>query len=192
MPFKFERLSILDVILIEPTVHKDERGFFMETYKFSEFATFGINERFVQDNYSKSVQAVLRGLHYQKNPKAQGKLVQVLQGEILDVAVDIRKGSPTYSRWVSVTLSDENKKLLYIPAGFTHGFCVISKTAEVLYKVTEEYSPKEDVGVAWNDPEIGIQWPIKNPILSRKDSKYPSLKDIDTGFVYISNQARIR
>lgn len=186
MPFKFEQLSIPDVILIQPTVHKDDRGFFMETYKLSEFTAFGIRERFVQDNHSKSVHAVLRGLHYQKNPKAQGKLVRALQGEIFDVAVDIRKGSTTYSRWVSVTLSDENKKMLYIPAGFAHGFCVLSKTAEVLYKVTEEYSAKKETGIIWNDPEISIRWPISNPILSPKDSKYPFLKEIDTGFVYTS------
>jgi len=190
MPFKFESLSIPDVILIEPTVHKDERGFLMESYKFSEFAAFGINERFIQDNYSKSVHGVLRGLHYQKIPKAQGKLVQALQGEIFDVAVDIRKGSPTYTRWVSVTLSDENKRILYIPAGFAHGICVTSKTAEVLYKITEEYSPKEDAGIAWDDPEIGIQWPIKNPILSHKDTIHPLIKDVDTGFVYMSKHAR--
>jgi len=174
MPFQFSRLAISDVVLIEPNVLLDERGFFMESYKYSEFSAFGIKERFVQDNHSRSVKDVLRGLHYQKHPKAQGKLVRVVVGEIFDVAVDLRlaraiekdgsilwaKGSPTYGKWVGERLSAENKRMLYIPPGFAHGFCVLSEVAEVLYKTTEEYAPEYDAGVIWNDPEIGIQCPI--------------------------------
>mgnify|MGYP000459835698 FL=1 len=184
MPFKFQRLEIPDVILIEPEVFSDERGFFMETYKHSEFSAFGIKEHFLQDNHSRSAKGVLRGLHYQNPPKAQGKLVRVILGEVFDVAVDIRKGSPTYGRWVGVVLSSENKRMLYIPPGFAHGFCVLSDVAEVLYKVTEEYAPECEAGIIWNDPEIGIQWPIKDPILSSKDARWPSLKEANNQFVY--------
>lgn len=184
MSFKFERLEIPDVILIEPTAHEDERGFFAEIYKFSEFAAFGIKERFVQDNHSKSARSVLRGLHYQKNPRAQGKLVRMIQGKIFDVALDIRKGSPTYGRWIGVMLSAENERMLYMPVGFAHGFCVISETAELLYKVTEEYSPKHDAGIIWNDPDIAISWPIQHPIISKKDAAHPCLKETDTGFAF--------
>ncbi len=178
MPFKFTRLAIPEVILIEPQVFPDERGFFMETYKYSEFAAFGIREEFVQDNHSRSVKGVLRGLHYQRAPKAQGKLVRVVVGEIFDVGVDIRKGSPTYGKWVGERLSAENKRMLYIPPGFAHGFCVLSKVAEVLYKTTEEYAPEYDAGIRWNDPEIGIRWPIEHPILSQKDAALPRLREV--------------
>ncbi|HDG98329.1 MAG TPA: dTDP-4-dehydrorhamnose 3,5-epimerase [Desulfobacterales bacterium] len=184
MPFKFQRLEISDVILIEPEVFSDERGFFMETYKYSEFSAFGIKEHFLQDNHSRSAKWVLRGLHYQNPPKAQGKLVRVVLGEVFDVVVDIRKGSPTYGKWVGVVLSSENKRMLYIPPGFAHGFCVLSDVAEVLYKVTEEYAPECEAGIIWSDPEIGIQWPIKNPILSPKDARWPPLKEADNQFVY--------
>jgi dTDP-4-dehydrorhamnose 3,5-epimerase len=176
MPFKFERLTIPEIVMIIPKVFSDERGFFMETYKYSDFAALGIKERFVQDNYSCSAKGVLRGLHYQRHPKAQGKLVQVISGEIFDVAVDIRKGSPTYGKWVGLTLSAENKQILYIPPDFAHGFCILSKKAEVIYKVTEEYSPQYDAGIIWNDPKIGIKWPIESPILSAKDIALPPLE----------------
>ena len=178
MPFQFSRLAIPDVVLIEPTVFPDERGFFIESYKYSEFAAFGIKEHFVQDNHSRSVKGVLRGLHYQRQPKAQGKLVRVVVGEIFDVGVDIRKGSPTYGKWVGEVLSAENKRMLYIPPGFAHGFCVLSEVAEVLYKTTTEYSPEHDAGIIWNDPEIGIEWPIEHPILSEKDAGLPFLKEL--------------
>jgi dTDP-4-dehydrorhamnose 3,5-epimerase len=184
MAFLFERLEIPEVILIKPQVFADERGFFMETYKHSDFAAFGIRERFVQDNHSRSVKGVLRGLHYQNPPKAQGKLVRVVIGEIFDVAVDIRKGSPTYGKWVGVELSAENKRMLYIPPGFAHGFCVLSEVAEVLYKTTEEYAPECEAGIIWNDPEIGIKWPVEQPIISPKDAKWPGLKDIANAFIY--------
>lgn len=184
MPFKFDRLQIPEVILIEPKVFPDDRGFFMETYKYSNFSDFGIAEHFVQDNHSHSRRGVLRGLHYQRNPKAQEKLVWVVIGEILDVAVDIRKGSPTYGKWVGIALSAENKRMLYIPLGFAHGFCVLSEEAEVLYKTTEEYAPECDAGIIWNDPEIGIQWPIEKPVVSAKDAELPLLSEAENGFTY--------
>jgi dTDP-4-dehydrorhamnose 3,5-epimerase len=171
MPFTFTHLAIPDVILIEPAIFRDERGFFMESYKYSDFVAFGIKEHFVQDNHSRSVKGVLRGLHYQKHPKAQGKLVRVVVGEVFDVGVDIRLGSPTYGKWVGEVLSAENKRMLYIPPGFAHGFCVLSDVADVLYKTTEEYAPEYDAGIIWNDPEIGIQWPIEHPILSENHDR---------------------
>lgn len=179
MPFKFTKLSIPEVVLIEPRVFRDERGFFIETYKHSEFADAGIREYFVQDNHSQSSRDVLRGLHYQINPKAQGKLLRCSKGRIFDVAVDIRKGSPDYGKWVGLELSDENNNMIYIPPGFAHGFLTLSDTAEVLYKCTEEYSPGHERGIAWNDPDINIDWTIKAPILSAKDLSYPMLKDAD-------------
>jgi dTDP-4-dehydrorhamnose 3,5-epimerase len=184
MPFIFKKLSIPEVVLIEPKVFRDGRGLFLETYKYSDFAESGIKEHFVQDNYSKSVKGGLRGLHFQKNPNAQGKLVQCIKGKIFDVAVDIRKGSPTFGRWVSVELSEENNLMLYVPSAFAHGFVVLSETADVIYKCTREYSPKDDRGIIWNDPDINIRWPVKDPILSEKDKKLPFLKDADINFEY--------
>lgn len=184
MPFKFKQIEIPDVLVIEPSLHCDERGFFMETYKFSEFAAFGLGEQFVQDNQSQSTRAVLRGLHYQRNPMAQGKMIRVLEGEIFDVAVDLRKGSPTYGRWVGMSLSAADQRMLYVPDGFAHGFCVLSEKADVLYKVTREYSAEHDAGIIWNDPDIAISWPVREPIISGKDAALPRLKEIDTGFIY--------
>ena len=184
MPFIFKKLKIPEVILIEPKIFEDERGFFMEVYKYSEFSRFGVNKQFVQDNHSKSKKGVLRGLHYQKNPKAQAKLVRCIKGKIFDVAVDIRRGSPTYGKWIGVILSAENKKLLFIPTGFAHGFCALSDKTEVVYKTSEEYSVIHERGIIWNDPEINIKWPIKNPIISEKDSKNPPLKEADNNFTY--------
>ena len=160
MPFSFKRLSIPDIILVEPQSFPDERGFFLESYKESEFTSNGIKTIFVQDNLSHSVKGVLRGLHYQKNPKAQAKLVIALRGEIFDVAVDIRKNSPTYGKWVGEILSESNHNSLYIPEGFAHGFCILSEEADVLYKVSQEYSPEDEKGIIWNDTEINITWPI--------------------------------
>ncbi len=188
MPFEFERLEITDVVLIKPRVFYDERGFFMEAYKYSDFAAFGITEHFVQTNHSRSVKGVLRGLHYQNPPKAQGKLVRVLMGEIFDVAVDIRKGSPTYGKWVGQKLSAENKQMLYIPPGFAHGFCVLSDVAEVLYMTTEEYSPECEAGIIWDDPDIGIHWPIKTPVLSPRDARWPRLANAVNCFIYSGGQ----
>jgi len=180
--FDFQRLEIPEVILIEPTAFEDERGFFMETYKRSAFAAFGIEERFVQDNHSKSTKDVLRGLHYQMSPKAQGKLVRVVEGEVFDVAVDIRKNSLTYGHWVGAVLSSQNRKMLYIPSEFAHGFCVLSDTAEVVYKATDEYAPQLERGIIWNDPDLGINWPIEQPIVSSKDADLPLFKVADNPF----------
>jgi dTDP-4-dehydrorhamnose 3,5-epimerase len=180
VPFEFTRLAISDVIQVQPKVFGDNRGFFVETYKYSEFNNFGITEVFVQDNHSKSSKNVLRGLHYQKQPKAQAKLVRCTQGEIIDIAVDIRVGSPTYAKWVSLLLSAENNSMMYVPAGFAHGFLVLSETAEVLYKTSDEYSPENDAGIRWDDPEIGIDWQKwlrETPLISEKDKNLPRLKD---------------
>ena len=185
MPFTFKKLEIPEVILVTPKSFPDERGFFLESFKESEFASNGIKTIFVQDNFSHSVKGVLRGLHYQKNPEAQAKLVIVLRGEIFDVAVDIRKDSSTYGKWVGEILSENNHNSLYIPEGFAHGFCVLSEEADVLYKVSQEYSQEHEKGIIWNDAEVNITWPTDKPILQEKDSKLPILKNIDNNFVYL-------
>jgi len=184
MPFHFNHLEIPEIILIEPEVFRDSRGFFMETYKYSDFIQIGIREHFVQDNYSRSSKGVLRGLHYQKAPHAQGKLVQCIKGKIFDVAADIRKGSPTFGRWIGVELSEENGLMFYIPPSFAHGFIVLSESADVTYKCTEEYSPGSDRGIIWSDPDLNIRWPIHDPVLSEKDGKLPLLRDADIDFEY--------
>lgn len=182
MPFEFEPLEIQEVILVKPKVFSDDRGFFLESYKRSEFEKNGIPYEFIQDNHSGSKKGVLRGLHYQKRPAVQGKLVRCVRGRIFDVAVDIRLGSPTFGKWVGVFLSEENNHMLWIPPGFAHGFLVVSDYAEVIYKVSHsEYSPTQDTGIIWNDPDIGIDWPInlvERVILSEKDAKLPRLKDL--------------
>lgn len=172
------RTKLEGVFIIEPDVFGDERGYFMETYHLERYAKHDIMARFVQDNLSYSRKGVLRGLHYQY-PHSQGKLVYVVRGEVFDVAVDIRKGSPTFGQWVGVTLSDKNKRQLYIPEGFAHGFVVLSEEALFAYKCTDFYHPETEGGIIWNDSGIGIDWPEKNPVLSPKDSAYPELKDID-------------
>lgn len=184
MPFAFKRLEIPAVILIEPKVFEDGRGFFMETYKMPDFATAGIKGNFVQENHSRSGKGVLRGLHYQNPPFAQGKLVRVVRGEIFDVVVDIRKGSPTWGKWVGVILSEEDKNIVYVPQAFAHGFCVLSEIAEVIYKTTNVYSPESEAGIIWNDADLNIEWPVKEPILSEKDEKLPALKNADIRFYY--------
>ena len=184
MPFTFTKLEIPEVILVEAKSFSDDRGFFMENFKQSEFRSNGINTEFLQDNFSHSIRGVLRGLHYQKNPKAQAKLVSAINGEIFDVAVDIRKGSPTFGKWVGEILTDKNHRLLYVPEGFAHGFCVLSKNADVLYKVNNEYSPENEKGIVWNDPDIDIAWPTEKPILHEKDQKSPTLRDADNNFEY--------
>ena len=184
MPFTFKRLSIPDVILIEPQSFSDDRGFFFESFKESDFFSNGIDKKFVQDNFSHSANGVIRGLHFQKAPKAQAKLVTVLKGKIFDVAVDIRKNSPTYGKWVSEILSGDTHNLLYVPEGFAHGFCVISDEADVLYKVSNEYSQEHERSIIWNDPKLDIQWPIKKPIISNKDNKLSLLENLDNDFVY--------
>ncbi len=182
MPFKFKKLSIPDVILIEPHVFEDQRGFFLENFKESDFKKNGIDTNFIQDNYSYSLKKVLRGLHFQKLPKAQAKLVTTLKGEIFDVAVDLRKNSTTYGKWVAEILSEENHLSLYIPQGFAHGFCVLSNGANVLYKTTQEYSSEHEGGIIWNDPDLNISWPVDDPILSKKDQTLPFLRNLDGDF----------
>lgn len=176
MPFQAIPLKIKDLLLIEPQLFHDERGFFAETYKKSDFEKMGIFDEFVQDVTSFSHENVLRGLHYQNPPKAQSKLVRCLVGTILDVAVDIRKNSPTYGQWVMVELSEENKKMLYIKEGFAHGFIAL-KPAVVHYKVSNEFSKKDEGHIRYDDPTINITWPIKDLILSEKDRLSPHLKD---------------
>lgn len=183
MPFEFKRLGIPDVILIIPKVFSDERGFFMETFKLSEFKTNGISYNFLQDNHSKSKKGVLRGLHYQLNPKPQGKLIRCIQGRIWDVAVDIRRSSPTYSKWVAAELSEENRYMLWIPPGFAHGFVAL-EDSQVLYKTTCEYEPSLERGILWKDQTINIEWPISQPILSDRDSRLPLLRYAENNFIY--------
>lgn len=179
MPFSFKKLQIEDVILVTPKVFGDERGFFMETYQKSTFSENSINVEFVQDNHSKSTRGVLRGLHYQTNPKSQAKLVRCSRGKIFDVAVDLRKNSETFGKWVGEILSEDNKNMLYIPSGFAHGFVVLSDESELIYKASNEYSPENDRGIRWNDPDINIDWGIDfNPLISEKDSKQPFLKEV--------------
>ena len=178
MPFEFERQNIEDVILIKPKVFGDNRGFFMETYKKSEFAKMGIDVEFNQDNHSKSTKGVLRGLHFQKQPYAQAKLVRCANGRIYDVAVDIREKSKTFGQYVKVELSEDNKNMLYIPEGFAHGFVVLSDEAELLYKASGEYAPQADSGILWCDKDINIDWGIDfEPILSEKDKVQQTLKE---------------
>jgi dTDP-4-dehydrorhamnose 3,5-epimerase len=184
MPFEFKPLEISGLVLVQPRVFGDDRGFFFELYKHSDFAQGGIKRHLVQDNYSRSAKGVLRGLHYQKTPRAQGKLVMCMQGRIYDVAVDIRKGSPTYGKWIGVELTGDNRMMLYVPPGFAHGFQVLSDTAEVLYKCTDEYSPADDRGIIWNDTDVNIAWPLKDPVLSGKDKIHPPLREADNNFAF--------
>jgi len=187
---KFERLKTKfdDIIIIRPTVFKDERGFFLETYNKQEFAEIGIHDEFVQDNISHSAKGVVRGLHYQAK-NAQGKLVRVLQGKILDVMVDIRNGSLTYGQHISIELTAEDPVMVYVPIGFAHGFMALEDDTEVMYKVTDFYSPQYDAGIRWNDPDLSIPWPIMaygiiRPVVSSKDAVLPFLKDIISPFDY--------
>lgn len=169
--FKFIETDIKDLFIIEPTVFGDDRGYFMETYNYAEFSEAGLDMKFVQDNESKSKKGVLRGLHMQKN-NPQGKLVRVIDGEVFDVAVDLRKESETYGKWESVILSSENKKQFYVPEGFAHGFLVLSETATFVYKCTRLYDPTDEMGIMWNDKDINIKWPlelIEEIFLSEKD-----------------------
>lgn len=182
MAFQFRPLEIPDIVEIIPQVFGDQRGGFAEMYKESDFSHQGIDVRFVQFNYSRSSKDVLRGLHYQLNPQAQGKLLTAISGEVFDVAVDIREGSPTYGKCVSLLLSAEQKNLVYVPVGFAHGFCVTSEIAEVMYYVTDLYSPEHERGIIWNDPTLHIPWPTETPTLSSKDQAYPTLEEAENNF----------
>lgn len=180
---KFRKIetSLPDVYLLEPTVFEDHRGFFMESYNKRDFEELGLFFNFVQDNHSLSVYAgALRGLHFQLEPKAQTKVVRCLKGVIYDVVVDLRKGSPTYKKWAGFILSEYNKRQIVVPKGFAHGILTLTPNTEILYKVDEYYSPEHDRSIRWDDPEIGIEWPIKNPILSEKDKNAPYLKDLES------------
>ncbi len=178
MPFDFKKLAIPEVLLIAPRVWTDTRGFFMETYKRSEFAAAGIAEIFVQENHSSSQRGVLRGLHFQRPPQAQSKLVRVTSGKIFDVAVDLRPGSATRGAWVGVELSAEDRTLVYIPEWCAHGFCVLSERADVVYHTSAEYAPEHESGILWNDPALGIKWPIADPIVADRDKQWPQLAGV--------------
>ena len=169
--------SLPGVVILKPKVHEDPRGFFMETYRAETLVRAGIHDSFVQDNHARSTGGVLRGLHYQLR-KPQAKLCRVVSGEVFDVAVDIRPGSPTFGQWVGVTLSGENKVQIYVPCGFAHGYVVRSETADFLYKCSDYYDPSDDRGVLWSDPAIGIAWDVSEPIVSAKDRQLPRLADI--------------
>jgi dTDP-4-dehydrorhamnose 3,5-epimerase len=179
---KITHTKIKDLIIIEPKVFGDSRGFFYETFNANRYKDIGIEETFVQDNRSRSAQGVLRGLHFQKT-KPQGKLVTVTQGEVFDVAVDLRPGSATFGQYESIILNSENKLQFYIPPGFAHGFCVLSETADFQYKCTDYYDPSDEGGLLWNDSFINIEWPLSNPLLSEKDSKLPCFEDIRTNLL---------
>ena len=171
MPFTFEQTEIPDVILVTPAVFRDSRGYFFESYRLSQFATGPIPTEFVQDNQSHSARGTIRGLHFQEGEFAQGKLVRCLQGEIWDVAVDIRPQSPTFGQWAARTLSSDNRAMLYVPPGFAHGFQVVSATAEVFYKCTTEYAPRAEGGIVWNDADLALPWPVAEALVSEKDAR---------------------
>ncbi len=175
MPFEFDSLKIPGLVKIRPKVFEDTRGYFMETFKQSDFEGHGIGEQFRQDNHSLSKKNVIRGLHYQVPPVEQGKLVTVLKGCAWDVVVDIRRDSPHFLKWVGVELSDRNHVMLYIPPGFAHGFAALSDEVLLVYKCTSEYAPRQDRGIRWNDPDLNIPWPVKTPIVSDKDTQLPLL-----------------
>lgn len=183
MPFDFNHLDIPEVILVTPKKFKDERGFFEETYKRTEFINGGIDREFQQDNHSFSVKGTLRGLHFQNPPNAQGKLVRCLKGKILDIAVDIRKGSPTIGKWVGEILSGDNSRMLWIPEGFAHGFLAL-EDSHVEYKATNEYSKESEDGIIWNDDSFNINWGIENPLISQKDFMWPSFNKSNSKFTY--------
>jgi dTDP-4-dehydrorhamnose 3,5-epimerase len=174
---KFVTTSLPGVIVVEPDVFRDPRGFFFETYHARKYRDGGIDATFVQDNHSRSTRGILRGMHAQRQ-RPQGKLVRVLQGEVFDVAVDIRRGSPTFLKWVGVTLAADNFRQCYVPPGFAHGFVVISEIAEFEYKCTDFYDPSDELRILWNDPAIGIEWPVRDPILSDKDRTGRPIADL--------------
>ena len=174
---RFIQTEIPGVLVIEPDVHADGRGFFVETYHVDKYRAGGIGDAFVQDNHSRSIARTIRGLHMQAR-RPQAKLIRVLAGEIYDVAVDVRRGSPTFGRWVSVVLSAGNFRQCYVPIGFAHGFCVLTDTAEVEYKCSDVYDSQDQIGIAWNDPTLAINWPVDDPVLSEHDRRNPTLSEI--------------
>lgn len=174
---KFVETSLPGVLLVEPDIYRDSRGFFLETFHAGRYAEGGITIPFVQDNHSRSVRGTLRGLHAQRG-HPQGKLVRVARGEMFDVAVDIRRGSPTFGKWIGATLSGENFRQIFVPPGFAHGFCVLSDEVDVEYKCTTFYDGGDELSIAWNDPAIGIEWPVREPLLSKKDASAPRLAEV--------------
>ncbi len=178
MPFEFKKIDNIDLILIKPRIFRDSRGSFAETYKKDDFEGAGIRGEFVQDNHSKSGYGVLRGLHFQTNPYAQAKIVRCIRGVVYDVAVDLRKQSPTFGKYIAVILSEYNHHQLYVPKGYAHGFLVLSDTAEVIYKVDNIYAPESERGLIWNDPYVGISWPVDDPVLVQKDESWPTLSSL--------------
>lgn len=180
-----EKTILPGVLIINPRVFRDPRGFNLESYNCEAWRKQGIDTVFVQDNHSKSVRGTLRGLHFQVPPVAQAKVVRVVRGVVWDVAVDIRVGSPTFGRWVGVELSAENFRQLYVPAGFAHGFCVLSDEAELLYKVSAVYSPTHESGIAWNEPQFAVDWPVKEPLLSDRDRRSGSVADYLAGTTFV-------
>ncbi|MBI4677018.1 MAG: dTDP-4-dehydrorhamnose 3,5-epimerase [Elusimicrobia bacterium] len=182
--FTFKPMGLPGLLLIEGKLFPDERGFFLEAYRESELTAAGIPPRLVQDNVSRSAKGTLRGLHYQKSPAAQGKLMRCLRGKVFDVAVDIRKGSSTYGRWEAVELSDERNMMLWIPEGFAHGFFVLSDSADILYKTTDYFSLENDRGIRWDDPAVAVRWPSTQVKLSPKDARLPLLADADNDFAW--------
>jgi dTDP-4-dehydrorhamnose 3,5-epimerase len=174
---KFVRTDLPGVVLVEPTIHEDPRGWFMEIYHRERFADAGLADKLVQDNHSRSVRGTLRGLHFQY-PHGQVKLVRVVRGEVFDACVDVRRGSPTFGRAFWTVLSEENRRQMWIPAGFAHGFCVLSETADFVYKCSDFYSPADDRGVLWNDSSLGIPWPVQDPLVSDKDARLPRLAEV--------------
>ena len=186
MPFEFRRHDDLpDIVVIQPRAFEDDRGWFQETWKRSEFERFGISTEFQQDNQSRStVRGVIRGLHYQLNPVAQGKLVRCTIGAIFDVVVDIRRGSPTYGKWAGVELTEHNRTILWVPEGFAHAICTLTDVADALYKTTTEYSPQHERCIRWNDPSLAIRWPAKEPQVSPRDAGAPFLAQADNNFLW--------
>ena len=178
------------VVILEPHVHRDNRGFFLEVYRADRLAALGIDVRFVQDNHSRSERGTLRGLHWQWR-RPQAKLIRVVTGEIFDVAVDIRRGSPTFGRWVGVTLSAGNFRQMFVPEGFAHGFCVTSDLADVEYKCSDVYDPGGEAGLAWDDPAIGIEWPVIEPVLSERDTRHPGLDPDRPDFPRLAGSALV-
>jgi dTDP-4-dehydrorhamnose 3,5-epimerase len=182
MTLKFEETELPGVLLIEPMAFPDDRGLFMETYHLKKYREAGIHGPFVQDNLSHSRRRVLRGLHYQLT-HPQGKLIYVVSGEILDIAVDIRQGSPAFGQWIGIRMSGENRRQVYVPEGFAHGFCVLSESADVIYKCTDLYAPGDDYGILWSDPDLAIDWLVDHPVLSEKDVRNPRLGDVPKGLL---------
>ena len=187
MPFKSEPGPLPGVVVVSPVFHDDNRGTFFEMYKRSEFRELGIDLDFVQDNFSHSVANVVRGLHFQFPPAAQAKLVSVVKGRIIDAIVDIRVGSPGYGKWFSVELSEHNRKSLFVPEGFAHGFQVLSDEADVHYKCSAEFDPATEGGIRWNDPDVAIVWPVTDPVISGRDAALPTLSELANKFVFEGN-----